>query len=314
MSSDAYDLDDDTRIRAAWLYFMEGMTQNEVAQALGVTRARVLRMLQAARVDGTVQIRVTAQLRGCIELERKLEKEYGLERAIVIPAPQDDSKVGALIGAATGAFLESELSDGMTIGLGWGRTLSASLPHISPRSFNRMTVVSLIGGLTRAAQFNPSEFAWRFADRLGADCYMMAAPVFAPDAQTREALMRHPGIAEVFARAQKLDLAIVSVGDLSPNSTMSRYGLLERDDLASILKAGAVGDILCRFIDAKANVLVHPLNDTVISADPNILHSARRIILASGGWEKASAARAALRILKPEVFVTDSAVADALLA
>ena len=313
MSSDDFDLDNDIRIRAAWLYFMEGMTQNAVAEALGITRSRVLRMLQAAREDGTVQIRVTAQLRECIELERRLEKEYGLERAIVIPTPQDDAKVGVLVGAATGAFLESELSDGMTIGLGWGRTLSSSLPHIAPRAFNRMTVVSLIGGLTRAAQFNPSEFAWRFADRLGAECYMMAAPVFAPDVQTREALMRHPGIAEVFARAQKLDLAIVSVGDLSPNSTMSRYGLLERDNLAAILKAGAVGDILCRFIDDKANVLAHPLNDTVISADPKILHSARRIILASGGWEKVPVVRSALRILEPEVFVTDSAVAEALL-
>jgi DNA-binding transcriptional regulator LsrR (DeoR family) len=142
---------------------------------------------------------------------------------------------------------------------------------------------------------------------------MMAAPVFAPDARTREALLRHPGISEVFNRAQKLDLAIVSVGDLSPNSTMSRYGLLERDDVAALLKAGAVGDILCRFIDAAGRVLDHPLNDTVISADPKSLHGARRIILASGGWEKAAAARSALRILEPEVFITDQAVANVLL-
>ena len=308
-----YDIDSDIRTRAAWLYFMEGMTQDSVAQTLGITRARVLRMLQTAREDGTVQIRVTAPLRQCVELERKLEREYGLERAIVIPKPQDDSKTGAIIGAATGAHLESELNDGMTIGLGWGRTLSSSLPYISPRAFNRMIVVSLIGGLTRAAQFNPSEFAWRFADRLGAECYMLAAPVFAPDPDTREALMRHPGISEVFNRAQKLDLAIVSVGDLSPNSTMSRYGLLDRDDVAGLLKAGAVGDILCRFIDGSGQVLSYPLNDLVISAAPKTLHGARRIILSSGGWEKAPAIKSALRILEPEVLITDSAVAETLL-
>ena len=94
---------------------------------------------------------------------------------------------------------------------------------------------------------------------------------------------------------------------------MRKYGLLERDKISALLKAGAVGDILCRFIDASGNVPSHPLNDTVISADPTMLHSARRIILASGGWEKARAVRSALRLLEPEVLITDSDVADTLL-
>ena len=55
-----------------------------------------------------------------------------------------------------------------------------SLPQISRRSLENMTVVSLLGGLTRADSFNPSKFAWRFADRPGADCFIMAVPVYAP--------------------------------------------------------------------------------------------------------------------------------------
>ena len=312
--ADEYDIDNDIRTRAAWLYFMEGLTQDAVAQTLGITRARVLRMLHNAREDGTVQIRVTSQLSRCVELERLLEARYKLERAVVIPKPQDDSRTAAIIGAATGAFLEGVLTDGMTVGLGWGRTLSSSLAHIPPRVFNKMTVVSLIGSLTRAALFNPSEFAWRFADRLGAECYMMAAPVYAPDPRTREALVQHPGIAEIFNRANSLDLAIVSAGDLSPNSTMSKYGLLEREEITQLTKAGAVGDILCRFIDGAGHVLSHPLNERVISASPDMLHSARRIILASGGWEKSAAVKSTLLLLEPEVLITDSEVAETLLA
>ena len=309
-----YDIDNDIRTRAAWLYFMEGLTQDAVAQSLGITRARVLRMLAACREDGTVQIRVTTQLSQCVEFGRRLEQRYKLERAVVIPKPQDPARLATIVGAATGAFLEGVLADGMTVGLGWGRTLSSTLPHIPPRVFSKMTVVSLIGSLTRATLFNPSEFAWRFADRLGAECFMMAAPVFAPDSRTKEALMRHPGINEIFQHAQKLDLAIVSVGDLSPNSTMSKYGLVEREEIAALAQAGAVGDILCRFIDASGGVLSHPLNERVISAEPQMLQSARRIILASGGWEKAAAIKSALLLLEPEVLITDSDVAETLLA
>ena len=312
MLAEDYDLEQDVRTRAAWLYYMEGLTQDAVAQMLGMTRARVLRMLAACREDGTVQIRVTTQLSRCMELARRLEERFGLERAVVIQRPQDDDKVPALIGAATGALLQDMLEDGMTVGLGWGRTLSSSLPHIPQRRYERMTVVSLLGGLTRAALFNPSEFAWRFADRLGAECFMMAAPVYAPDTRTREALVNHSGLEDIFRHAQKLDLAIVSVGDLSPNSTLSRYGLLDREDVGSLVRSGAVGDLLCRFIDATGKVLDHPLNDRVIAASPAMLRSARKIVLSSGGWEKVDAIRAALLLIEPHTLVTDEHVAEAL--
>ena len=310
--SEAFDLEADVRTRAAWLYYMEGLTQDAVAQTLGMTRARVLRMLASCREDGTVQITVTSPLTRCVTLERQIEKRHGIERAVVIPRPRDPADTAALVGAATGTYLASMLADGMTIGLGWGRTLSSSLPALPQKQFGKLTVVSLLGGLTRATAFNPSEFAWRFADRLGAECFMMAAPVFAPDAHVRDALVHHSGMEDVFAQAGRLDIALVSVGELSPNSTLMRYGLLSKEDVGSLTRAGAVGDLLCRFIDADGRMLEHPLNDRVISADPTLLRRSRRVVLSSGGWEKAVVVLAAVRLLKPEVLITDEVVAELL--
>ena len=66
--------EEDLKTRVSWLYYVEGMTQDEVARRVGLTRARVLRILAQARSDGTVQIRVTTKLTRCIELERRLER------------------------------------------------------------------------------------------------------------------------------------------------------------------------------------------------------------------------------------------------
>lgn len=314
MAGEVFDLDNDIRTRAAWLYYMEGMTQDAVAQVLGLTRARVLRMLASCREDGTVQISVTSPLTRCVVLERALEKRYGMERAIVIPRPQVEADAATLIGAATGSYLSTILTDGLTVGLGWGRTVSSSLSSLPQRQFSKLTVVSLLGGLTRASVFNPSEFAWRFADRLGAECFMMAAPVYAPDARTREALINHSGMEDVFSHAGRLDVALISVGAASPHSTLVRYNLLSPEEISSLVRAGAVGDVLCRFMNAEGQLLDHPLNDRVISADPALLRRARRIVLSSGGWEKSVAILAAIRMLKPEVLITDEVVAEALTA
>jgi DNA-binding transcriptional regulator LsrR (DeoR family) len=306
------ELTEDIKARVAWLYYMEGMTQDQIAQEVGLHRTRVLRMLSASRQDGTVQIRVTARLSRCVELERQIESTLGIERAIVIPDPREAQQVSQIIGAVLGAYVADNLSDRMTIGLGWGRTLSSSLPAITGNGHSDMTVVSLLGGLTKVSSVNPSEFAWRFADRLAASCYMLAAPVFAPDVRTREALMTHPGIREIFHRSTQLDMAILSVGDLSPQSTFAEYGLLERDELASLHRAGAVGDILCRFIDAEGEVIDHQVHDRVVAVDPRDLVNARKIVLASGGWHKYQVIQASIRLLRPHVLITDEVVAERL--
>ncbi len=305
---------DDLKTKVAWLYYMEGMTQDNISRTLGLSRSRVLRILASSRQSGMVQIRVTGKLSHCVSLERSLETRYGLERAIVIPQPQDPATTQDILGAVLGGYLSENIPDKATIGLGWGKTLSASLPGIEYREQSGISVLSMLGGLTRVSGVNPSEFAWRVADRLSAECYLMAAPVIAPDPQTREALVRHPGIQEIFRLAARLDLAILSVGDLSPISTISEYFLLERDELTSLQAAGAVGDVLCRFIDADGNILDHPANDRVVGVHPRDLRGTRKLVLASGGWQKYDAIRGAMRLLKPQVLVTDELVAERLAA
>lgn len=303
---------DELKTRIAWLYHVEGMTQDEVARVVGLNRSRVLRILANARRDGTVQIRVTSRLSRCVELERALEANWGLSRAIVVPEPQSAARIPATIGQELGALVSQSVRSGMTIGLGWGKTLSSGLASIEPREPDGVGVVSMLGGLTRVSATNPSEFAWRVADRLSAECHLMAAPVFAPTRETRDALIGHTGISEIFERAAGLDLAIVSVGELTPHSTFVEYGLLSAKEMASLEAAGAVGDVLCHFVDADGVVIDHPVNERVLALHPYTLRRARNVVLASGGWYKLAAIRAALRTLDPSVLITNERVAERL--
>lgn len=300
------------KTRIAWLYYVEGKTQDEIVALTDLSRSRVLRILAASRRDGTVQIRVTNNLAKCVELERALEACWRLTRAIVIPEPQDTQQMSVILGAELGGYLSRNLAEHTTVGLGWGQTLSRALPSIVPRQADGMRVISLLGGLTRVSSVNPSEFAWRVADRLNAECHLLTAPVFAPDGETREALRNHPGIAELYSRARTLDMAIVSVGALTPHSVFYEYGLLTREEIASLETAGAVGDVLCHFVNEEGEVISHPVNDRVMAVNPADLRSTRDVILVSGGWEKLKAITAAMRLLQPAVLIVNELVAERL--
>lgn len=306
------DTSEHLKTRVAWLYYVEGMTQDEIVSLTDLSRSRVLRILAASRRDGTVQIRVTNRLAKCVELERALEERWKLSRAIVIPEPQDAGQMSAILGAELGAYLSRNISDRTTVGLGWGQTLSNALPSIVPRQAEGTRVISLLGGLTRVSSVNPSEFAWRVADRLNAECHLLTAPVFAPDRETREALRNHPGIAELFSRARTLDMAIVSVGALTPHSVFYEYGLLSREEMASLESAGAVGDVLCHFIDEEGELIRHPVNDRVVAVNPIDLRATRDVILVSGGWQKLKAITAAMKLLRPSALIVNELVAERL--
>ena len=305
---------EDLNIQVSWLYYMEGKTQEDISKALGLSRSKVLRILASSRQNSTVQISIATDFSRCVELERSLENSMGLERAVVIPnSPNSETEYDDL-GVALGSYVNGILEDKMSIGLGWGRTLSTSLAEIEYREQKDLKVISMLGGLTRVNRQNLSEFAWRVADRLSAQGYLMAVPVLAPDIRTRDALFSHAGINEIVEASKSLDLAVVTAGDLSPYSTVSQLSILEREDIASLQAAGAVGHVLFHFIDANGRVIDHPINDRVMAIDPRELGATRKIVLASGGWRKYEVVRAAMKLLKPHVLVTDESVAERLVA
>src|SRR5215218_929033 len=79
----------DLEIRCAWLYYVEGLTQDAIARALRLSRAKVLRLLASARDAGIVRIRVDAPAARLAALEGALVARYGLRAAIVVEAADD---------------------------------------------------------------------------------------------------------------------------------------------------------------------------------------------------------------------------------
>jgi len=302
------------RRRAAWMYYVEEMTQSAVAEALGVGRVTVVRMLAEARALGEVRIALARGAADFAGLEIGLAKTLGVGEAIVAPLSAPDADPTAPIGAALGGVISDLVADNMRIGLGWGRTLRDALDHLSGRAAKSVTVVSLVGGVMHVGAINPAEFAWEFARAYGADCHLIPAPALVDSAETRQALIERCGIAEVYEFARRLDAVVFGVGSLDPDSTVVRYGIVSEAERRRLREYGAVGEALCYVYSAEGRLIDHPINARVMSAPIDAVASAPVRIMAAGGSSKIAAMRAAARLLKPTTLVTDETTARALLA
>ena len=302
------------RLRAAWMYYVEDMRQNDIAERLGVGRVTVVRLLSDARERGEIQFSISRGVTECVDLERQLELRFGLSEAVVVPLSAPDADATLPISAATGAYLARHVAPGMKIGVGWGRTLLESLAHMEETSISDVAVVSLLGGITKVRRFNPSEFAWRFSRLIQAECYLMTAPAIVDSPQTRQTLIERCGLAEMFEIAKTLDTVLLSVGALDKAGTAYRDGFVSDAVRRSMIDHGAVGEVLFNYFDANGQQIEHAIHDCVMNVPVATLRGVANRIMASGGIAKAHALFGAINFIKPTVLITDEHAARRLLA
>ncbi len=302
------------RLRAAWLYYNQGMTQKDVAEKLGISRSTVIRLLDEAMKRSDVQIWINEGIEDFVALSIDLEKAYGLDEAVIIPTGSDKAQdIAKGVGLALGQFLSEVVPDNATIGVGWGRTMTASLSSFRPPRRENCKVVSLLGGIVAVHQTNPLDYTWRLASALGAECYMFLAPLLVDSIETKRALIEKCGLSTLYALAENLDLAIVSCGDIGPHSTSLSEGFISKQTLDELVAAGCVCDTMFNFIDAEGRSVDHPINNHAMSIDLDTLKKAKHIVLASGGAHRATAIRATIKRIGCNTLITDEAAARALM-
>jgi len=305
---------DRLRTRAAWLYYVESLTQSEIADLLGVNRIAVVRMIADARRRNEVRITISAPLADLTGIERAVENRYGIKKVIAAPVSSSQIDPVKAIAAAAGFFINATMHSSMTVGVGWGRTLYNSLSFIAGRTLEDFRVVSLLGGIAAARRFNPAEFAWQFAELFQGEGYLVPAPALVDSPETKHALLEHCGLAEIFQMVDHLDAVLVSVGSMSAVTTSYRMGHLSEVERRELIEAGAVGDLLYNFIDEEGRLVDHQVNTRVMSVELSRLKKAPERLLVSGGRDKVPVLKGAIKALNPTVLITDEITAAELAA
>jgi DNA-binding transcriptional regulator LsrR (DeoR family) len=307
--------DEQLRVRVAWLYFMEGLTQADIAARLGITRLRANRLLGEARESGLVNIQINARLNDCVALERQLVAETGLKDAVIVPTPADSEQIAAVLGRATADYLARHLGENRTraLGIGWGATLRETVRHLAAANLPDLSINSMMGGLTYGSELNTFEIASQFARRVNAQCNYLAAPIYSGSANSRDTILAQDVFRDAFRRLAAIDVALMSVGDLSRRSLLIRYGLPRDVSVDSLRAAGAVGDIMGTFLDAAGHPVRHALNKRVIALPIEAMRKVDTAIVASGGLNKVAVLASVLRGRLCNVLIADEASARAAL-
>jgi DNA-binding transcriptional regulator LsrR (DeoR family) len=307
----------ETLIKAARMYYLDGMSQREVAAALCTTPSNVSRMLMSARKIGIVRIRVEDTVPRNHGLERDLCTTFGLLDARVLAAPAGDHDEIEGVGVLASEFLTDHLREGQRIALSWGTTLQAAVAAVEVDRVYRAEVVQLVGGMTgSASHVTGEELVRELAGRLGCDYrYLHAPAVFSSDA-TRNAVRAEPAVQAALALARQADIAMVGIGAAGRGS--SAMILQEMDlspaELAELDAASPVGDICGYFYDLDGRECLGSLHERVLAIDLPDLRQIPMVIGVVVGADKARGLLGALNGRYLDAVACDRTLAERVLA
>jgi DNA-binding transcriptional regulator LsrR (DeoR family) len=304
--------------KVARMYHEQQVRQPQIAAQLGLSQARVSRLLKQAVEVGIVRTVVTMPAGVHADLEDELRGRYGLRDAVVVdPAGLADDTLPAL-GSAAAAYLDATLTGGHVVGLSsWSETLISAVDRMPRKSLAVVDkAVQLVGGLgDSAVQMQANRLTARFAELTGAMPIYLPAPGLVGTPAVRKAMLNDPSVKEVTATWGQLTDALLGIGSLEPSPLLARSGnAIAADEQEELRGLGAVGDVCFRFFDEAGDRVPSTFDRRVIGISPDELLAVPRRIGVAGGGRKYSAVRAALLGRWVNVLITDLATADKLVA
>jgi DNA-binding transcriptional regulator LsrR (DeoR family) len=294
-------------------FYVAGQSQVEIARALGLDASTVSRYLKRARDEGIVRVEIhrPRSLHGHLALE--LASAFGLKKAVVVAgAPGPDANFAVAKAAAD--YVNSQLLNGMRLGLSWGRMLSAAIHELPMGTVSGLDVSLLHGGVGRGGPgIQGHELARHLASlHPHSRVHYLHAPVLVDSADIKVAMLRDGSIRAALESAASSQVALVGIGTLDETAPLIRDHHISPRDRKRLLDAGAVGDMSTRFFDA-AGEPVHVLDDRLIAIEWDQLKAIPLVIGMAAGLEKRPAILGALRTGCLEVLITDESTARAVL-
>lgn len=297
------------------LYFNQQVTQVEIAKRYNVTRFKVARLIQDARDEQVLEIRINYSKERNRILEQGLLDAFPLTNAIVTNTQYSSFLDGLMKMGNLGAQrIHEVLKANSTLGLTWGKTLESVVDQLPQSIRMPITVVQLTGCCdVPKATSGQTEIVYAASSAYFGTARFLNAPLYASTEHLRNVLTSEPLLKSTFDSAKILDAVATGIGGASslPLNNPAFIPYLSDSDRGH--KATCVGSVYGYIVDKAGEVADIDLNRKLIAIPvDDILRAPHRIGIASGR-HKVAAIKAAVSSGLVNELVTDTETATMLL-
>ncbi|MFQ4137976.1 sugar-binding transcriptional regulator [Nodosilinea sp. PGN35] len=305
----------DQAAHAAWLYYIAGNTQEEIACKLNVSRQAAQRLVALAVSEKLIKFRLDHPLSHCIALAEALRDRFGLSLCEVVPDPAVGGDPYNGLGVCAATHLETYLvaKSPSILAFSSGRTLRAMVDQIPSMDQPQHKIVSIVGNMSHYGLAGRHEVVMHLSDRVGSQTYPVPTPAVATSVEERDLLQTQRSFLAVKALAEQAKVTFVGISHIAWNAPLHEDGFINDAELTELIELGAVGEIAGWAFDAQGMLLPAGTNSRVAGV-PLEQPAQHLVIGVAGGLRKTEAIFAALQGQLISGLITDETVATAILA
>lgn len=296
------DYEKNLMIKIAWYYYMENMTQQAIADQLNITRMRVIKLLEKARQTGVVQFRISSSLDARRDLETKLMEKYHLRDCYTVPTNPNETGKNDTIARAASIYIANHVRENSYINFGYGDTTSKTIEYLARNLETAVSFVSLTGGV---GYYLPKSESNIFNAKL----YLIPAPIIMSSAQMADAIRKESSVQEVTDMIRLASMTVVGIGGMDDAATIVKSSILNPSDFRLLAMKGAVGDVICHFIDKNGRLVDTEVDSRLVSVPLSTLKELENVIGVAAGKHKIPAIHAALTGGYMDILITDEETA-----
>ncbi|AND17836.1 hypothetical protein C5C18_13370 [Rathayibacter tritici] len=295
--------------RIATLYWVEGLTQSEIAERLSFGRVSVSRMLDEARSRGVVRISVGPPEDRVAPLERELARLFPLsEVRVAVSLPRGATADEARMGRVAARLLAERLPADAILAVASSRSVLPTAEAIG-RLADGVRVVEALGYHSRSA---PERSAAAVL-AAGTAFTPLPAPFVTRSAARAEQARRRPAVRDALTLARRSDAALIGLGSTAHFDGTGAVAPVSEELLERARTDGAVGHVVGQFFDGAGRPVPSALDELRVGLTLKELRAIPLRILVAHGSAKVEAITAAMTGGIASVLVTDEATARELL-
>jgi DNA-binding transcriptional regulator LsrR (DeoR family) len=297
------------------MYYLEHLTQNEVAKRLEITRVKVARYLGIARELNLVETKLTFNFNEYEELEAAIEDTFGIRECRVVRTFADKNATLKSMAVELGKILERVLRDGDHLGVSWGTTLKAMGQYLVMNKKFDVKVIPIAGGTGIQDLSTHINFICRdIAEKIGGMNYTTTIPSVLDSKATREILEKDSNSQEILRIAKKVVTTLVSIGDMDPAATLFNKCNLDGKLVEDLKKLGVEGYMNFKFFNRMGKYVPNKLEERIIQIlTIEDMKKVENIIAVAFGEKKVGAIRATMKGKLIHRLITDRDTAKKLL-
>lgn len=295
-------------------YYERGLTQNEIADKLFLSRTRVSRLLKEAVDRGIISFTINYTFERHYELEERLKTRFGLKHARVLNNRNREKFLAQNVCKLGAEYLTEHIKKNMIIGVGWGNSLALLTNLLKPMDASA-DVVQLTGSLPcEGSVSTPQAIVTSLTETLHGHANFLNLPLYIEDDYARSVLCNDRNNSVILKKGIFCDkiLANLATPEQVKESDYWR-GCMPPELYEELMEKEACGAILGRFFDENGKEIDCRWNEKTIGLSIRQLKNIPDVIVVAAPATKAAALMAALKGGFIDTLITDGTTATCVL-